>query len=200
MRPKVDVRKQHKTRRFVFVEVFAFNLSLPNYQASKTRHCSPLVKFRRFVLMARLEPIDRKITSWTGASHFHKQNVITQRITKVTSEKQRNMDVNPLFFWRMPSIIATLPTRYPQKAVIDRQKNVAHDSMALAEIVPAPPKIRLIDVTTNSARNKIPPELPTSYWVTSSGKFETWEILVRYDSPVRYDMYPRSPDISYLSY
>ena len=143
-------------------------------------HCSSLVKFLRCVLVAKLDPIERKITSWTGASHFHKKNVISHRTIKATSEKHSNMDENPLVFWRMPSIMATRPTRYPQKAVIDKQKKVAHDSIALAEIVPAPPNIRLIDVTTNSARNKIPPELPTSCRARHSYvKSKTREVPVR---------------------
>lgn len=60
-------------------------------------------------------------------------------------------------------MIATRPNRYPQKAVVDRQKNVPHDSIALLEILkPAPPKTKLIAVTTNSAKNNTPPELPMS--------------------------------------
>lgn len=34
--------------------------------------------------------------------------------------------------------------------------------MALADIVPAPPRIKLMEVTTNSAKNKTPPLLPTN--------------------------------------
>jgi hypothetical protein len=62
----------------------------------------------------------------------------------------------------IPSIKATLAQRYPQKAAEDKQKKHTHDSIALAEIVPAPPRRKLIEVTTNSAKNKTPPELPTS--------------------------------------
>jgi hypothetical protein len=78
------------------------------------------------------------------------------------SEAQSTMDENPVRFWRIPSVTATRPKRYPKKLVDDSKKNVPQDSMALAEIVPAPPKIRLIDVTTNSAKNRIPPLLPIS--------------------------------------
>ena len=99
------------------------------------------------------------------------------------SEAHSKVEDNPLLFWRIASNMATRPTRYPQKAVIERQKKVAQDSIALAEMVPAPPNIRLIDVTTNSARNKIPPELPTSYKLSKKSvrKCEENEMMVRYE-------------------
>ena len=105
---------------------------------------------------------DRSMTSWTGVSHFPITKTMNHRMTTTNREKQSNTDEKPLRFWRIPSMTAIRPNKYPQNAVIERQKNVPHDSIALAEIVPAPPRMRLIDVTTNSARNKIPPELPIS--------------------------------------
>jgi hypothetical protein len=57
---------------------------------------------------------------------------------------------------------ATLANTYPQNEADERQKKVHQDSIADAEMVPAPPKTKLTEVTTNSARNKMPPEDPTS--------------------------------------
>mmetsp|Transcript_11615 Transcript_11615/g.32056 ORF Transcript_11615/g.32056 Transcript_11615/m.32056 type:complete len:265 (-) Transcript_11615:398-1192(-) len=85
-----------------------------------------------------------------------------QTTSMMASEAQSMTEEKPLRFSRMPSITATRPKRYPQKHVAERQKKVAQDSIADAEIVPAPPKMRLTDVTTNSAKNSTPPELPTS--------------------------------------
>lgn len=49
----------------------------------------------------------------------------------------------------------------PKKAVEERQMKHPQDSIAEAEIVPAPPRTKDTDVTINSARNTTPPELPT---------------------------------------
>ena len=111
--------------------------------------------------------LGRRIIKLTGTSHRHR-NITAQTKRATPKEAHRREVVNRLLFtnlfWRiMPSMRATLPNKYPQNAVDERTKKQLHDSTEDAEIVPAPPKMKLMDVTTNSARNRTPPELPRSY-------------------------------------
>jgi len=119
---------------------------------------------------AVLDMAGRRIIRLTGASHLHK-NMRTNMTNATANDPQRSVVEKRwfriMFFCRIiPSIRATLPKRYPQNAVDERQKKRPHDSTELADIVPAPPKRKLMEVTINSARNKTPPELPRSYGTT----------------------------------
>ena len=96
-----------------------------------------------------------------GTLHFQANNEIINNDDKATNNEKRSVDDATLRFCLMPSIRATLANRWPQNAVQARQTKHTQDSIADAEIVPAPPSTRETDVTINSARNKIPPELPT---------------------------------------
>mmetsp|Transcript_10472 Transcript_10472/g.15254 ORF Transcript_10472/g.15254 Transcript_10472/m.15254 type:complete len:138 (+) Transcript_10472:131-544(+) len=97
-----------------------------------------------------------------GTSHFQKKSAAIQIQVTTINDVHRTTDDALRRFKRMPSINATRAKRYPQKAVEDKMKKTPQDSIAEAETVPAPPRIKLMDVTTNSARKRTPPELPTS--------------------------------------
>jgi hypothetical protein len=137
------------------------------YCTRRNAYCSCLGSYFRLQFRSSLLKRGRKMTSGTGVSHFHANVAISHNNAKTNSEMQSIVEGNPLLFWRMPSMIATRPKIYPQKAVTERQKKVPQDSIALAEIVPAPPSTKLMEVTTNSAKNNTPPELPTS-WPTKN--------------------------------
>ncbi len=77
-------------------------------------------------------------------------------------EAQRMLDGNPRLFFRIPSNNPSRADRNPQSDVDERHKNVIHDSIARVVTVAAPPSRRLIVVTMNSAKNRIPPEDPTN--------------------------------------
>ena len=64
----------------------------------------------------------------------------------------------PVFF--IPSKRPILAKRKPQNAVVDRLAKHIQLSTALVEIVATPPSKKLIEVTINSARKKMPPDDP----------------------------------------
>ena len=77
-------------------------------------------------------------------------------------DRSKRSDGTPPRLLRVLSTRATLANKYPTKEVADMKKNVIQLSTALVDIVAAPPSSKLIVVTTNSARNRMPPELPTN--------------------------------------
>lgn len=104
----------------------------------------------------------RIISAVGGISNSRKRNVHTVKQERATSDRSRRNDGTPPRLLRVLSTRATLAKRYPTNDVAERKKKVIQLSTALVEIVAAPPRSKLMVVTTNSARNKIPPELPTN--------------------------------------
>mmetsp|Transcript_10909 Transcript_10909/g.16701 ORF Transcript_10909/g.16701 Transcript_10909/m.16701 type:complete len:243 (-) Transcript_10909:12-740(-) len=94
-----------------------------------------------------------------GVSHSHNA-VNVKSIIVAIKDEQRNPPEVPRLFCFIPSISATRAKIYPQNAAVDKQKKQPQDSNADDEIVPAPPKTRLTDVTRTSAKKRTPPELP----------------------------------------
>lgn len=93
----------------------------------------------------------RTIITLTGVSKRVTKNTSVQKTNRNRTDLDKRTDEYPPRLCRIPSINATLPNKYPQNEVSERQKKHPQDSMALAEIVPAPPRTRLIEVTMNSA-------------------------------------------------
>lgn len=75
------------------------------------------------------------------------------------NEAQRRADGMPLLLLRTASSRPSLANTKPQKAVEAKQTNVIQDSTEREVIDAAPPRMRQIDATTNSARNIIPSKI-----------------------------------------
>lgn len=86
------------------------------------------------------------------------------------NDAQNKADGIPRFFLCTPSKRPNRAKTKPKNAVDDKQKKVIQDSRALEVTVAAPPRSRLIAVTTNSARKNIPPELPTNWPMVERAK------------------------------
>ena len=89
-------------------------------------------------------------------------NTVIHIATPEQSDAHKMLEGKPRCVLRMPSSSPNLADRKPQSDVEERHKNVIHDSIALVVTVAAPPSKRLIVVTMNSAKNRIPPEDPTN--------------------------------------
>ena len=90
-------------------------------------------------------------------------NTVIHIATPEQSDAHKMLEGKPRCFLRIPSSNPNLADRKPQSDVEERHKNVIHDSIALVVTVAAPPSKRLIVVTMNSAKNRIPPEDPTNW-------------------------------------
>lgn len=105
------------------------------------------------------------ITRLPGDTEYQCTRVktISHIVIAENNDAHSNAEGTPRLFFRMPSSIPNLANTNPQNEVLARQKKVIHDSSAREVTVAAPPRRRLMAVTTNSAKNMIPPELPRSW-------------------------------------